>query len=181
VTTISNPEVHEGEVYQVSRPQNTSSATVKGLEFGYQQFFDFLPGWMSGLGVQANYTFVDSETPSTILGGNAPLQNLSRHSANLVGMVERGRVSARIAYNWRDRFLSGITNVVDIGSLPVYTQAYGWLDASLGYRISDQMSIAVEGTNLLNTMRKSYYGEATRPQSAWLNDRQISVTATIRF
>lgn len=181
VTTVSSPEVYDGVTYQVSRPQNSAAADIRGLELGYQQFFDFLPGWMSGLGVQANYTYVDSETPDSALGGTIPLQNLSKHSANLIGMYEKGRVSARIAYNWRDKFLSGVTNLVGIGALPLYTRGYGWLDASVNYRVNDQLSLAVEGTNLLNTMRTSYYGLETRPQSAWVNDRQISITATIRF
>jgi TonB-dependent receptor len=181
VTTVSNPEVYDGAVYQVRRPQNTNAADIKGIELGYQQFFDYLPGWMSGLGLQLNYTYIDSRTPSTILGGDVPLMNLSRHSANIVGMYERGKISARVAYNWRDRFLSEIQNIVGVGALPVYTDAYGWLDASLTYRLDDKTSIAIEGSNLLKTMRTSYYGVATRPQSAWLNDRQVSIIATIRF
>lgn len=181
VTSVSAPEVHGGQVFQVTRPRNTDTADIRGLELGYQQFFDFLPGWMSGLGIQANYAYVDSETPSTIVGGNVPLQNLSRHSANLVGMYERGRISARIAYNWRDKFLGGVANVVGLGALPTYTDSYGWLDASLSYRMSDRVTLTVEGANLLKTMRTSYYGVATRPQHAWLNDRQVILTASIRF
>lgn len=181
VTTVSSPETYDGVTYQVSRPQNTGSARIKGIEFGYQQFFDFLPGWLSGFGIQANYTYIDSQTPNTSLGGSMPLQNLSRHSANLVGMYEKGRVSARIAYNWRDKFLSGVTNVVGVGALPAYTKGYGWLDASLGYRINDHVTIALEGTNLLRTVRTTYYGMETRPQNAWLNDRQLSMAVTIRY
>lgn len=181
VTTVSSPEIHDGEAYQVSRPQNATPADIKGVEVGYQQFYDFLPGWLSGFGLQANYTYVDSESPNSTLGQNVPLQNLSRHSVNLIGMYEKGRVSARIAYNWRDKFLSGVTNIVGVGALPIYTKAYGWLDASVGYRISDKISFAIEGQNLLRTMRSSYYGVETRPQSAWINDRQVSATVTIRF
>ncbi|MGB9130798.1 MAG: TonB-dependent receptor plug domain-containing protein [Thiobacillus sp.] len=70
---------------------------------------------------------------------------------------------------------------IDVGAFPIYTGAYGWLDASLGYRISDEISLAIEGQNLLGTVRKSYYGVETRPQSAWINDRQISATVALRF
>jgi TonB-dependent receptor len=180
VTTVSSPETHDGAVYQVSRPRNGNTARIAGVETGYQQFFDTLPGWMSGLGVQANYTLVHSSMTNGA-AGNQPLQNLSRHSANLVGMYERGPVSARIAYNWRDRFLSGFTNVVGVGALPVYTRGYGWLDASLSYRIDDRFSLSLEGTNLLRTVRSAYYGVATRPQSAWINDRQIGLVLVIRL
>lgn len=181
VTTVSNPEVHNGLTYQVSRPQNGATADIQGFEVGYQQFYDFLPDWLKGIGMQANYTYVDSETPSSILGQTVPLQNLSKHSYNLIGLYEKGPVSARIAYNWRDTFLSGVTNIVGIGALPIYTQGYGWLDASVGYRINDHVSCSIDGINLLSTLRSSYYGVETRPQSVWLNDRQIGASMTIRF
>ncbi|MFZ2405700.1 MAG: TonB-dependent receptor, partial [Methylobacter sp.] len=181
VTTVSNPEVYDGLTYQVSRPQSGSSATINGFEVGYQQFYDFLPNWMRGFGTQANYTYIDSETPSSILGQNVPLQNLSKHSYNLVGIYEKGPISARIAYNWRDTFLSGITNIVGVGALPIYTNGYGWLDASVGYRINEHFSFTLEGMNLLNTLRSSYFGVETRPQTVWVNDTQFGATMTVRF
>lgn len=181
LSTVSNPEVHDGLTYQVSRPQNGRAATIDGFEAGYQQFYDFLPGWLSGLGMQANYTYVDSETPSSILGKNTPLQNLSKHSYNLVGMYEKGPISARIAYNWRDTFMSSIDSFVGVGALPVYTRGYGWLDASLAYRIDKHFSFSLEGLNLLNTLRSSYFGTETRPQSVWVNDTQVGLTMAVKF
>ena len=180
VTNVTSPEVHDGESYQVSRPHNTAAADIKGFEVGYQQFFDFLPGWLSGTGLQANYTFVDSKTS---LCQDAPLQNLSKHSYNLVGLYEKGGWSARVAYNWRNKFLSNSLSVVGGGSCPtpIYTRGYGWLDASASYRFSDRFSLSIEATNLLRTVRRSYYDVSTRPESSWINDRQISVTASIRF
>lgn len=55
----------------------------------YQQFFDFLPGPLSGLGVQARYTYVDSSVTNRFAtaGSNiptmVPLRKLSKHSYNL--------------------------------------------------------------------------------------------------
>jgi TonB-dependent receptor len=181
VTNVSSPEVHDGATYQVTRPQNSNPANIRGAEVGYQQFYDFLPGWMSGLGLQANYTYVDSDTPNSVLGLNVPLQNLSKHSYNIIGMYETGPLSARIAYNWRDTFLSSVSNIVGVGALPVYTKAYDWLDASLSYKLSQDVSIALEGTNLLRTVRSSYYGVETRPQSSWINDRQFIVSMTLKL
>ena len=180
VTTVSGPETHDGAVYLVSRPRNGAAARIAGAEAGYQQFFDALPGWMRGLGVQANVTYVHSAVPDGA-GGDQPLPNLSRRSANLVGLYEGGKVSARVAYNWRDKFLSGYTSVVGIGALPTYMRGYGWLDASATCRLSDRISVSLEGTNLLRTVRTTYFGVATRPQSAWINDRQIGVAVNMRL
>ena len=181
ITTVSNTETYDGVSYQVSRPQNNNNATIKGFEVGYQQFYDFLPSWLNGLGLQTNYTFIDSETPSSILGQKTPLQNLSKHSYNIVGMYEKNGFSTRIAYNWRSTFLSGINNFVGVGALPSYTNSYGWLDASMGYRINTHFSVSVDAMNLLNTLRSSYYGSQTLPQNVYANDMQIGGTMTIRF
>ena len=45
---------------QVSRPENAGQGRIKGIEVGGQTFFDFLPGKWSGLGVQANVTYLDA-------------------------------------------------------------------------------------------------------------------------
>jgi TonB-dependent receptor len=180
ITTVSQTEFINGAFYQVSRPRNSDPATIRGLELGYKQFYEHLPGWLGGLGLQVNYTYVDSRTPSSLLGQDVPLQNLSKNSFNVVGMYERGPHSARVAYNWRSRYNSSISNIVGLGAFPIYTQAYGWLDASYTYRFSKQLSLTVEGHNLLKTVRRSYYGNSTRPQSIWTNDRQLAVSLTWR-
>jgi iron complex outermembrane receptor protein len=78
--------VVDGVTYLVSRPRNLDRARIRGAELAFQRFFDGLPGAWRGLGVQANYTYVDSAAPDRLLGREVPLQNLSRHSANLIGM-----------------------------------------------------------------------------------------------
>ena len=176
----SRLESYDGETYLVSRPHNGSAGRVSGLELGYQQFFSRLPGIWRGLGVQANYTYVDGETDDPLTNRTVPLSNLSRHSGNLVGLYELGPVSARIAYNWRSRFTTGTTTVAG-QPVNIYTRGYGWLDASLRYRANPHLTLALEGNNLLATRRESYYGVETRPQSVWANDVQIGVSATLRF
>lgn len=175
------PEVYDGVTYQVSRPQNANPARIKGAELAYQQYFDRLPGAWRGLGMQLNFTYVDSVTPSTALGQDVPLQNLSRQSANAVLLYDRGPWSGRLAYNWRSRFLSGTSSFTGVGTLPVYVTDYGWLDASLRYKVNERWSLALEGNNLLNTVRRAYYSVPERHQSSWMNDRQFSFSATVRY
>lgn len=180
-TTVSSPETYDGVTYQVSRPQNGAGAKIKGYEVGYQQFFDFLPGALKGFGAQLNYTYVDSETPSSVAGLTTPLQNLSKNSYNVVLMYEQKKLTARVAYNWRDKFFTGISNIVGIGPIPNYNKSYGWLDASVSYQITDKVRFALEGSNLTRTMRETYYGVETRPSNSWINDLQVMATVTVRL
>jgi hypothetical protein len=41
------------------------------------------------------------------------------------------------------------------------------------YINNSDVALVVEGTNLLRRVRRSYFGNETRSQSAWINDRQI--------
>ncbi len=86
-----------GRELTFSRPENLASARIKGFEIGIQQFFDFLPAPLDGFGIIANYTYSDSRD-----NGGFPLVAVSKNSYNLVGLYEKGRFSARVAYNYRD-------------------------------------------------------------------------------
>jgi TonB-dependent receptor len=174
-------EEHDGATYRVSRPYNADTGHIRGVELGYQRFFDFLPGAWRGLGLQANATYVDSSTFDRVLNANVPMQNLSRQSANLIGMYERGDWSARLAWNWRSRFASRSVSVVGLGAFQAYTNAYGWLDASLRWRINDRVTWSLDGGNLLGTLRRSYFGVETRPESATVNDRQIGISLSVKI
>ena len=157
----------------VTGPANAKGAKIKGVEVAYQRFFDFLPKPLDGLGIQANYTFVANSgitnanlTPVGNTGaitnaGNAgtslepgSLEGLSKHTYNIVGMYEKGKVSARVAYNWRSKYL--VTAVDCCVYLPVWQEGAGYLDASIRYRLTNAIEFSLEGSNLLNTKSVLY-------------------------
>ncbi|GEA01253.1 hypothetical protein KUL17_01500 [Alteromonas sp. KUL17] len=151
----------EGTEVILSAPSNTGSGDISGLEIAYQQVFDSLPAPFSGLGVQANYTFVESEVEVT--EGDAlvaqPLAGLSENSANLVVFWEYGNVGARLAYNWRDDFLvsNGVGAVAD-----QFQDAFGTLDTSLSYNVNDSVSLSFEGVNLTDESIHTYFDQRVR-------------------
>lgn len=166
-------EVYDGITYTISRPDNNQGGEIKGAEVGYQQFFDFLPGALSGLGLQANYTYVDSKTTSSIVGQTTPLQGLSKHTYNLVGMYEKYGVSARVAYNWRSTYFDSTYLFNGVGQ-PSFRRGYGWLAASIGYDVTPRVTISLEGNNLTRVIRRSYYNNIdSRPHETQIDDRQI--------
>ncbi len=75
-------------------------------------------------------------------------------SANVTGIFEKYGFSARLAYNWRGKFLSSVNNG---GSRnPRYFEPYGTLDFSLGYDVSDNFAVSFEGVNLLGEDLRTY-------------------------
>ena len=47
--------------------------------------------------------------------------------------------------------------------------------------ISPHLSLTLNGTNLTNTVRSTYYGITTRPRDSIMSDRQIAGVARITF
>lgn len=128
-----------GKLYDftVTAPVNGAKGHARGIEVGFQRYFDMLPGWLSGFGVQANYTYVDSKTKAynpvtgekcsgndggaanlmlNINGcdtdgrsfGDLPLVGVSRNAYNLALVYDRGPISARLAYSWRSKYLQAV-------------------------------------------------------------------------
>jgi iron complex outermembrane recepter protein len=191
IFTRATPNVTIGGTagYTLSQPENSGNGKVKGVEVGYQQFFDFLPGALSGLGLQANFTYADSKAPSSLVGFSAPLTQLSKYSYNVAGIYEKGGVSLRVAYNYRSSFLSSILagaytppgGATTSYVFPVMTKGYGWLDASLNYDVTPHFTVTVDAQNLLRTQIQQYYQVQTRPGQYTIDDRQFMIGARIKF
>jgi TonB-dependent receptor len=166
ISQETEPETYDGQQFQVTRPYNMGRGLIRGAEIGYNQFFDFLPGWLKGFGVQANFTYVDSSggvnsatnpyTNETVTGVALPLTGLSRRSYNLVGMYERGPWSARLAWNWRSRYL--LTTSDAATHLPTWADDYGQLDASVFYKLNAKMQVGLQMNNLTNSTNKVLMG-----------------------
>jgi len=171
---VSLPDFPTYTTARVSRPQNGDNGTIKGFEIGGQTFFDFLPGLLSGFGIQANYTYVDSKVPGPVIGTTLPLTGLSKHSANGVLFYEKGKFRARVAYNWRDDFLETAQGG-GAGALPVFNKSFGTLDASIGYRFNDHLDLSIDASNLTRARLDSYFGFKDRPRASNIFDRRIGI------
>lgn len=173
--------------FDVTQQTNGSRGTIKGFEVGYTQFFDSLPGVLSGLGFQGNFTFVDStggkNTAVNVFDANQttqaakalPLEGLSKYSFNVTGIYEKYGISARAAYNWRSTYLL-TTSAANI-NFPVWSESYGQLDGSILYAVDKHFKIGVQGTNLLNSRTYLQVGDPDlKPRYSWTDtDRRFSI------
>lgn len=179
--------------FDVTRQTNGSHGTIKGAELAYTQFFDFLPGALSGLGFNGNVTYVDSTggkntavnvfdtNQTTNAGLELPLEGLSKWSYNIAGIYEKYGISARLAYNWRSSYLL-TTSAANI-NYPVWADSYGQLDASFLVSVGDHFKIGVQGTNLLTSRTVLRVGDPDlKPRYSWTEtDRRISMVVRTRF
>lgn len=193
---FTNPVSGLTENVFVSGPQNGGDGKMLGYELAYQQFFDMLPAPWDGLGVQANYSYIrargvpnanlDPTNPDLNSGDynfdNLPLQGQSDHTANFTLMYDKNDWSLRLAYNWRSMYL--LTSRDVITGLPVYNDDLGFLDGSIFYNVTDNVTIGLQGVNLLNTQTKTLMqvdDELKVGRSWFVNDRRYTFVVRANF
>jgi iron complex outermembrane recepter protein len=165
--------------FQVTRPSNAASGFARGFEVGFVDTFDFLPAPFDGLGIQANYTYIDTQGANINRAGNpVPLEDFSKHSYNLVGFYQKGPITARVAYNWRDKFLD---TTFGPGGTTEFRDARGLLSASLDIKLTDWLTITADGRNIT---RSPIVERTIGPELQTLyarDERQFSIGARVSF
>jgi iron complex outermembrane receptor protein len=191
----ANNQDFDGVTYRISRPVNTDNGEYQGVELNAQGFFDFLPSPWNNFGGQANFTYnskaniyysqyngvdITQEQIDTIPGiFDAP--NNSKTTYNLMLYYENSKVSARISYNHRDLWRAGLDGYSALG-YSTYFAATSRLDAAFDYTPVKWMTIALEGTNLLNDNANTYYGaNHLIPQGVRVAARTIQLSARFRY
>ncbi len=150
-----SPEFGPGRI-QVNIPVNAGEGRLQGVEAQLQTFFDYegLPQFVRNFGVQANVTYIDNEQalPAQFgqdVGDTFGIPGVSKYTYNLVGMYEGGGVSARLAYNYRTRFI----NFFDVGAdgrfAGEFTRGISRLDFSSSYTPFENITFTFDVSNIL--------------------------------
>lgn len=150
-------------VAQVTEARNARDGHLAGVEFNWQQTFDFLPGWASGLGLFANYTLTDAEikTSRAFAGRDAfALPGQSDATYNAALFYEKYGFSARLSYTHRGDFLEAI-NATNPG-LDLWVEGRGQLDFTSSYDFGNGIELFGEAKNLTDSAGVRYYGVKER-------------------
>jgi TonB-dependent receptor len=144
---------------RVLRPENQGDGKVQGFEFAYNGFFDFLPGFWKNFGARAAFTYVESSGTRNVAPNpfdanqqvnsriqNYPLEGLSKASYNAELYYSVNRFEARLAYNWREKYL--LTTAAANLNIPAWADDYGQVDASVQVGVTDNSSIGIQAVNL---------------------------------
>ena len=167
-----DPDPATGLPIQIVGPVNTNKGRIQGFEAQVTTFFDWegIPTWARAFGVQANATYIDAKidfplfcapdadecVPGPAAGPNATvvrtrIPDVSKWTFNLVGMYERGPLTARLSYNHRTGFPEGTLDPRDgFFTLQGRGRSLGRLDWSSSYAVNDNLTLFFDWTNILN-------------------------------
>lgn len=199
---FTNPVSGVTATVEVEGTRNGGKGTMQGFEIAYQQFYDMLPAPWDGLGLQMNYTYIDSsgvpnsgdgstdgfegtsnDTGARVAMDKVPLQGQSRDTFNIVGMYDKNDWSVRLAYNWRSKYLLTTRDV--ISKYPLWNDDAGFLDGSVFYNINSNITVGMQFTNLLDTQTKTIMildGEGAEAGRSWfINDRRAALIVKATF
>jgi iron complex outermembrane recepter protein len=188
------------------------TATIEGAEFGVQKYASFLPDPFDGFGLDLNYTYIHSKQPGALaydIMGNRinglPLTGLSKNTVNAAIMYDKGPLSLRVAYNWRDDYLVSTAayqttgnynysdNLSSAGgipqgaiirySLPVFSYPTSTLDANLSYSLTDNVTWTIEASNLTKETARLYMGVGDhRENRSWYTaDTRYTTQLRVKF
>ena len=138
-------------------------ARVRGLEAALE-----MPV-AAGFGFGTNVTLADGKDRDGV-----EMLGTSKVTYNVTGWFENDMVSVRLAWNHRSDYAIGYTgdgtyNVPVPGGAPNGVHKYkgaGSLSASINYKITPTISLTLDGNNLLNPVRSTYYKNYTGLENA---------------
>ncbi len=121
---------------------------MDGIELNGQLPLSTLHESLEGFGIAANYTWLDSSLAGeSDLGILTPMPGLAEKTYNFTAYYENDRFDARVSYNHKGEYVESI----GYDMYPIWRDAYGQVDISIGYRINRHASSsALKGINMTN-------------------------------
>lgn len=171
-------------LFTISNKSNTPGGPLKGVEVNAQMGLDFLPGFLSNLGVLANYTHVRSTityctNPTCTATTRNDLVNLSRNTFNATVYYEDDKFTIRASGSYRDRFLVAVPSG-RAGSDIKGNIASVYVDATASYQLTPGIRLTVEGQNLTN-QPLGFYMDSVREDSYYNGFSGRRFTAGVSF
>ena len=164
-------------VFRVATPINQEEGNIHGFELQGQYFLG-----QTGFGVSGSFTKVYGDVNVDILsdpGTNVYALVGLADSFNVTAIYENYGFSARVAYNWRDKFLSAVNR--GGGRSPVFFEPFGTLDAHISYDLTDNVAVSLEAINILSEPIRSYGRDNNQLWFAQEQHPRIFVGARYRF
>jgi len=134
-----------GETWEVTQPMNGEDANLWGLELAFQNQFTRLKGFWGGLGIYANYTYIDSEATYPDHDVKSPLQGQSGNIGNFSLVYEKYGFSGRLSFNYTGKYID------EVGGSPeedLWVDNHFQIDFTARQQLSPKFGIYLEVVNI---------------------------------
>jgi len=163
----------EFDGWEIQQAVNGATATVQGFEIAWQQQLTFLPGVLNGLGIYANYTYVDSEfeIPGVDFDRTVKLPEMRPHVGNVALSYEKHGFSGRVSVYFFDTYT---TELGDVEAEDALENGREQIDISAAQKLNDHWSVFIGVNNITNAPISFKFGDG-RP----FDDRYYSTRGNI--
>lgn len=170
-------------IVDVTKFVNAGDGYIKGIEVAGSTFFDFAPGMLRHFGASANYTYIESQQDLPATAATAAFKGqttgISKHSYNASLFYDDGRFRAKVAWSWRSDFTLSYNLTDPSKNLKWYPISR--LAASATYNLNRNLSLTVDGTNLLNRPQRAYWGSKAFTDRVYFEGRVYSAALRFKF
>ncbi|MBE1287199.1 MAG: TonB-dependent receptor [Alteromonadaceae bacterium] len=137
---------------------NAEGGYIRGVEIAYTEIYSNLPGLWAGLGVNASYSYTESEITRTTGGGvfTSDLPGLSNQVATFTAFWEHNGFEARVSTRYRDPFVS---QQVAVNEQVVNFDKEIVVDMQASYEINENLSVLFQANNVTDAPTKTYFGD----------------------
>lgn len=189
--------INADNAFAVRQYRDAPGGYIRGIELSYQQNLTFLPWYFENLGIQANYTHLESElnyilTPQPLKTGVGPFTGASPDSFNFTIFYQVPRFTARVSTAYRADYVThypiapGVSEP-GFSDAPLLNDFAGSLetfnvDASVTYRLRQNVVLSAEALNLTNqTTNRWSYAEDRVVSNYSSSGRMFFVGARLSF
>lgn len=151
--------------YLATYYDNAGSAWISGIELQYLQHWSNLPGFLGGLGMNANYSYIGSQTSG--IAGRSDKPRLLENAPNLFNIgptYNKGPLSMQMNVNYNGssiyyyQYADGAPGGPQGPLGDNYNYPHTQVDAQGSYALRPGLQLVVSGLNLTNEEFGFYYG-----------------------
>jgi outer membrane receptor protein involved in Fe transport len=114
-----------------------------------------------GFGIQANYTYNDTNLAAIVLDGeeigSSPLVGSAKNQANVTLFYENEKFLARASYNRRGEVVGGPVN-----GMSQYSEPYDQLDLNVAYNFTEALTFTASVLNATKSEQRIHLGNDTK-------------------
>jgi iron complex outermembrane recepter protein len=180
---------------KVTEKINGKNATVSGLEFSYQQSFDFLPSFLSHTGMTWNYTYSPSTKDGKKFatdGSDIPFNSTAKSQSNLVLWYDDKTFEFRVAANYLGKKYDGqysnwtVSPLNDVpagyeAGLDKWEKSTLYVDLSSTYHINDNLDASLNVQNLTKQGSQKYIHWSDFISESYVFEQRITLGLNAKF